>query len=92
MSPARIREADIYAGFDWFSRLALIRWKDAILVVATGGETPDALASLDASLAHGGAIVFIDHHYAFDALPIGLGLARALRQATAVMIPYAARS
>lgn len=89
-APERIREADIYAGFDWFSRFLLVRWKDEIISVASGGETPVALAALDASLLTTNAVVFIDHHYAFDALPIGLGLAKVLKHVTGAMIPYAA--
>lgn len=89
-SSDRIREADIYAGFGWLSRSVLVRWKDAIIRVATAGETPGALGRLDAALAEGNALVFIDHHYAFDALPIALGLGKVLRQVTGVMLPYAA--
>ncbi len=85
-----IREADIYAGFDWLSRWVLIRWKDAIIRFAKTGETPAALARLDAALVDGNAVVFIDHHYAFDALPIALGLGKVLKQVRGVMLPYAA--
>lgn len=90
VSPDRIREADIYAGFGWLSRFALIQWKRQVIRVALSGETPGALARLDAALLEGNAVVFIDHHYAFDALPIALGLGKALRNVTGVMIPYAA--
>ncbi len=89
-SDDHIKESDIYAGFDWFSRSVLIQWKNAVIRLATTGETPAALAALDAALGEGNAVVFIDHHYAFDALPIALGLGKVLRQARGVMLPYAA--
>ena len=35
-------------------------------------------------------MIFFDHHYAFDALPIALTLGKKLRHATGALIPYAA--
>lgn len=85
-----IAETDIYAGFDPISRPLLKLWQRWTVRVAPGPGTQAALAALDAQLTDGDAVVFIDHHYAFDALPLALGLGQALRRVTGVLIPYAA--
>lgn len=88
--PQVMVEADIYRGFDLLSRGVLKGWKDAVARVAAEPATDAALAALNAQLMAGNAVTLIDHHYAFDALPLALGLAGRLTQAEGVIIPYAA--
>ncbi len=85
-----ITETAIYAGFDPISRPLLKIWKHLTVRVDPRPGTQAALAALDAHLTTGDAVVFIDHHYAFDALPLALGLGHVLQQVTGVLIPYAA--
>lgn len=85
-----LAENDVYRGFDPLSRTGLRLWKNLVVRLSVDPRTTSALASVDASLQTGNAVIFIDHHYAFDALPIALGLAKRLRMVDAVMLPYAA--
>ena len=86
-SPQIMVEADIYRGVDWITRTVLRTWKNAVARGAAEPTTKQALASLDARLIVGNAFTLIDHHYAFDALPLALGLAQSLPPAEGVMIP-----
>lgn len=88
--PQVMVEADIYRGFDPVSRAVLRNWKDAVTRVVAEPLTDGALAALNAQLLTGNAVTLIDHHYAFDALPLALALAQKLTQAEGVIIPYAA--
>lgn len=88
--PYRMVEADIYRGFDPFSRFLLRAWKGAVTRLVEEPTTRAALAALNEQLLAGNAVTLIDHHYAFDALPLALGLAERLTQAEGVIIPYAA--
>lgn len=85
-----IAEADIYAGFAPIPRALLRFWKSRAVRIDPRPATQDALAALDTHLTTGDAVVFIDHHYAFDALPLALGLGKALHHVGGVLIPYAA--
>lgn len=85
-----ITESDIYAGFAPIPRMILKFWKGQAVRIDSRPATQAALSALDTHLAAGDAVVFIDHHYAFDALPLALGLGKALHHVKGVLIPYAA--
>ncbi len=85
-----ITEKDLYAGFTPVVRWLLWLWKNRVARIDPGPTTQEALASLDAHLAASDAVVFIDHHYAFDTLPLALGLGKVLKNVRSVLIPYAA--
>ncbi len=88
-APRHLVENDVYRGFHPIPRLVLRIWKDLVVRVSEDEGTSASLAAIDNRLQTGNSVIFIDHHYAFDALPIALGLARRLRQVDAVMLPYA---
>ncbi len=85
-----ITEEDLYQGFNPLTRAVLKGWKRWVVQIDPRPGTQAALRSLDAHLTTGDAVVFIDHHYAFDALPLALGLGGVLKQVCGVLIPYAA--
>ncbi len=82
-------ENDVYRGFHPIPRWVLRVWKDLVVRLSEDDGTSAALEVIDTRLQTGNVVIFIDHHYAFDALPIALGLAKRLRQVDAVMLPYA---
>ncbi len=82
-------ENDVYRGFHPIPRWVLRIWKDLVVRLSEDDGTTAALAAVDTRLQAGNIVIFIDHHYAFDALPIALGLAKRLRRVDAVMLPYA---
>jgi hypothetical protein len=84
-----ITETKLYAGFDGISRRVLGFWKDSIVKTGDRETTLATIADINARLLSGNAITFFDHHYAFDALPVGLVLGQAIKNATAALIPYA---
>jgi len=85
-----ISERDLYRGFNPLAGAVLRWWKRWAVQVDPRPGTQGALRSLDTHLTVGNAVVFIDHHYAFDALPLALGLGGVLKQVHDVLIPYAA--
>jgi hypothetical protein len=85
----RITEAMVYAGFNTVSRTALTAWKDTIVKLGDTETTQAAFAHINERLLTSSAIIFFDHHYAFDALPVGLTLARHLKNVTSAVVPYA---
>lgn len=85
-----ITETKLYAGFNGISRRVLGFWKDSIVKFGDQETTSAAIADLNARLLSGNVITFFDHHYAFDALPVGLVLGRVIKNATGALIPYAA--
>ena len=84
-----LAEINIHRGFNPASRKMLTYWEDKVIDLHTCDECNPAVSAVNRTLEDGNLILFFDHHYAFDALPLGLGLARIIKGVTGVMIPYA---
>lgn len=80
---------NIYGAFHPIIRFILKLWNRKLTKVAQNTETQTTIAHLNEHLKKGNAIIFFDHHYAFDALPVGLTLGELLKNAKKALIPYA---
>lgn len=83
-----ITEASLYTGFNRVTRTLLKFWKDRIIELGDH----DTIATIDDINHHllvENAVVFFDHHYAFDAIPASLALGRMLQNVSGALIPYA---
>lgn len=79
----------IYGAFHPIIRTILKFWNRKVTHVYQDPETRATIGRLNDQLAVGNAVVFFDHHYAFDALPVGLTLGDVLYNARKALIPYA---
>jgi hypothetical protein len=68
--------------------MALLNWKRRVIQFEENGSLQMASARMNDDLQSNNLIVFFDHHYAFDAVPLGLALAQHVEFATGVLIPY----
>lgn len=84
-----LTEEQIFAGFPLLVRLAIQQWRNTIPVNNGDETTLFAIEHLNSQLAQGDAIVFFDHHYAFDPVPAGIYLSHLLTNLRHVMVPYA---
>jgi hypothetical protein len=84
-----ITETTLYAGFNGISRRLLGYWKNSIVKIGDKETTLSTIADINDRLLRGNVITFFDHHYAFDALPVGLVLGQVIKNATGALIPYA---
>lgn len=84
-----VREEDLYAEFGWLTRNVLISWKNYIITYNNLEATQAVVDEMNEYLLTGNAIVLFDHHYAFDALPLGLALGKHIKNVTGVVVPYA---
>ncbi len=84
-----ITEARLFAGFGTLSRAVLRFWKDRIIKFGDRATTFDTIAELSRRLRTENAVIFFDHHYAFDAIPASLTLGQNLKHITGALIPYA---
>ncbi|MEM8527316.1 MAG: hypothetical protein AAGG68_21930 [Bacteroidota bacterium] len=80
---------NIYGAFHPIIRGILKFWNRKLTRVSQDDVTAETVKKLNQQLQTGNAIVFFDHHYAFDALPIGLTLGELLNCAKKALIPYA---
>lgn len=83
-----LQDEDIYQGFGHLSRKALLDWKDRVVQYRQNGTLQAASDRMNVDLQSNNLIVFFDHHYAFDAIPIGLALIQQIEFATGVIVPY----
>lgn len=88
--PQPITDANLYAGFNHVSRALFKFWKKHIIIVRENQTTPAALDEINHHLLTDNVIVFFDHHYAFDAIPVSLALGQKLQHVAGAVIPYAA--
>lgn len=88
MSKTYLHNEDIYQGFGSLSRKALLYWKDRVVQYQRNGTLQAASDRMNADLQSNNLIIFFDHHYAFDAIPIGLALFQQIEYATGVIVPY----
>ena len=84
-----LTEARLYAGFNRITRLLLKYWKDRIIKIGDRPTTLAIIEDINHRLLAGNAVVFFDHHYAFDAIPASLALGQMLQNVTGALIPYA---
>jgi hypothetical protein len=64
-------------------------WKDFIIALNGRGATQNAMDDIECRLHTNNAIVFFDHHYAFDAVPLGLAIGKYIKTMRGMLIPYA---
>jgi hypothetical protein len=84
-----ITEADLYAEFDTITRPLLKYWKNRIIELGDQHTTLATIADINQRLRAQNVVVFFDHHYAFDAIPVTLALGQYLKNVTGALIPYA---
>ncbi len=84
-----LREDDLYKGFSVLSRNIILRWRNYVVDYGDLQKIKSKFEQMKDHLASNNLIVLFDHHYAFDALPLGLGLARFAENVSSVIIPYA---
>ena len=87
--PIPITEAGLYAGFDAITRGLLKYWQTSIVKIGDDRTTLSTIADINRRLLGSNAVVFLDHHYAFDAIPASIALGQTLRHVTGALIPYA---
>lgn len=87
---AAITTDSLYAGFGRLSRAVLWRWGRRRAIIEDRAHTMRTLSDLNGRLLAGNMIIFFDHHYAFDVLPIAAGVAQQIQNLRHVLIPYAA--
>jgi hypothetical protein len=86
---AFITEAKIFSGFGKISRALLIAWKNFIIQFDDTEINRTTLKDMSRRLRSSNIIVFFDHHYAFDAIPMGLAFGINVRSLRSLLIPYA---
>jgi hypothetical protein len=86
---AYITEATIFSGFGKISREVLLAWKEFIIHFDNIASKQPALQDMNRRLPTNNIIVFFDHHYAFDAVPVGLAFGKYVRSLRSLLIPYA---
>lgn len=84
-----ITEANLYAEFGRITRPLLKYWKNRIIELGDRQRTLATVADINRRLLDHNVVVFFDHHYAFDAVPVTLALGQHLRHVTGALIPYA---
>ncbi len=83
-----ITETSLYAGFDGITRSLLKYWKNGIVEIGDS-TTLSITDDINDRLLANNVIIFFDHHYAFDAIPVALVLGRLLKHVSRALIPYA---
>ncbi|MEL6942122.1 MAG: hypothetical protein AAFO82_05585, partial [Bacteroidota bacterium] len=88
-SAEEITVDNIYGAFHPIIRRILKFWNRKLTKLSKDEVTARTIEKLNQQLKVGNAVVFFDHHYAFDALPVGLTLGEVLFSAKKALIPYA---
>jgi hypothetical protein len=89
MKETFINETSFYSGFGLLSRKGLIAWKDYVIEFVDMDSTHTVMGDINHRLCSNNVIIFFDHHYAFDAVPLGLALGKYVESVQGVLIPYA---
>ena len=89
MKETFINETSVYSGFGFFSRKGLLAWKDFVIELDDVKLVQAVMDDISQRLCANNVIVFFDHHYAFDALPLGFALAKYVEAIQGALIPYA---
>ena len=72
--PSQTVPIDVYSGFNWLGRKVLSTWENKTVLIKDNTNFHAVVEDINARLMDENFILFFDHHYAFDALPLGLGL------------------
>lgn len=84
-----ISEESLYSSFHPIARSVLKYWNSQISEVHQDEQTAATVQHLNEYLKTGNAVIFFDHHYTFDAIPVGLTLGKLLKSAKHALVPYA---
>lgn len=84
-----MNKLDVYASFGPLTRKLLIFWLDRIVRFSDQKTASAVFADINQQLAHSHIILLFDHHYAFDAVPLMLTLARHIGPIFGALVPYA---
>jgi hypothetical protein len=88
MEKITITSDRLFAGFNIFTRKIILWWRDRVVSYGDLDQLRVKLRKMNDQIAKDNVIIFFDHHYAFDAIPLGFGLAQFLENASGVLIPY----
>jgi hypothetical protein len=86
---AYITEAKVFSGFGKISRKLLYTWKESVIQFDDTNSKQSTLQDMNRRLSSSNIIVFFDHHYAFDPIPVGLILGKHIQSLQGLLIPYA---
>jgi hypothetical protein len=89
MENSRKPGIDIYSGYNPVIQKMMPLWRDQFTLVNDENTFFPTLERLNSDLNTKNVLFFFDHHYAFDAIPVGLAFARYMQNVLAVIIPYA---
>jgi len=84
-----ITEATIFSGFNKVTREVLLAWKEFIIQFEDVESEEKTLMDMNKRLGSNNIVVFFDHHYAFDPIPMGLAFAKYVQNLKGLIIPYA---
>lgn len=79
----------VYSGFGPLSRRLILSWKKRFIKMERDPQTHAAIRSLNDRLLAGDALIFFDHHHAFDVIPAAFILADIVEYYNEAVIPYA---
>jgi hypothetical protein len=80
---------DVYSGFGRLSRWIFSKWENIVITIRKQDDFYPYVNKFNKQLKNGNVIIFFDHHYAFDALPLGLVLGKNVKYLSKALIPYA---
>jgi hypothetical protein len=83
------KTGDIYAGFDPLSKIMLNYWEKNVISYGEKVNFSRVIKNLNKNLFSSNVILFFDHHYAFDALPLGVAIGNHVNPIGDIIIPYA---
>ncbi len=79
---------DLFAGFNLLARKILVGWRNRVVRIGDLPKFKSKIRDMNEHFKESNALILFDHHYAFDAIPLGFGLAQYVENVTGVLIPY----
>ena len=83
------KKMKIYTGFSLILRRILTQWDDRVIKYGEDEDFFSGISLINKELEKNNIILFFDHHYAFDALPLGVAIGKHITHPAHVIIPYA---
>lgn len=83
------KTTNIYAGFNPLTQKALAFWGNRIITYGKDEVFQNVIDDINHELVENNLVLFFDHHYAFDALPLGVALGNHIDRTATIIIPYA---
>jgi hypothetical protein len=80
---------NIYAGFSPFLQEVLRLWEDRVTSLGDQRGFYEVVERLNQEIRQNNIVLFFDHHYAFDALPLGVAVGNYIGNNANVIVPYA---